>query len=43
MAEVSAKALGLCFRAVRQPRSSSHILLPRYLMNGLSNLDETNN
>ena len=33
------------FRAVRPPRLSIHssvqILLPRYLMNGLSNLDET--
>jgi len=35
----------LCFRADRQPRSSfrssGQILLPRYLMKGLSNLDET--
>jgi len=40
---VSAKAL--CFWAVRPPRpfirSSGHIWLPRYLINGLSNLDET--
>ena len=40
---MSAKAL--CFRAVRQPpsfvRSFGQTLLPRYLMNGLSNLDET--
>jgi len=41
---MSAKAL--CLGAVRPPRSFVHtsgqILLPRYLVNGLSSLDETN-
>ena len=30
-----------CFRAARPPRSYRQILLPRHLMNGLSNRDET--
>jgi len=41
----TASAKALCFRAVHPPnssvRSSRRILLPQYVVNGLSNLDET--